>query len=654
MPDRLLDDFPPISKQAWLDKIVSDLKGKPYEKLVRKTFGIAVPPVYTAEDLPEGVENSFPGQDDFRRGEVPIPKGSESWTVCQELSFDEWADVQTFLQGAGEDVDAVRIMISSYLRYYFSKTHGTIGALRYFHGLILRDWREFEPVFAWANANGKEVWMEVGDAAVDFLDKLPLDPNILQKGGLDFNPMDYRREGEIDGELQDQLFQIAAKALKKLHPESDFRLFEISMEQYELALAGPAQQIALVLAQAVALVAKLNDYGIAPEETFRRLSVRFFCGTQFFHEIAKVRAFRLLWSRVLEAWQLDPSDPRLTHVQATSGLSSQTIVDPHVNLLRHTTEVMAAVMGGCRLISLPAFDTLYTVPSQDSVRIARNIQLVLREESYLGRVMDPAGGAYFVESFTDAISEQAWGIFQTIEREGGWMTFVKNKGLQGLLDEEYRQQKISMELGAKPILGANVYANEREVLPEIRPTEFPYGESQVEAGMKDLKTTLGIDNRRMVMMRPALAFESYRMLMQRLGEEHPAIRKVLLLTFGDPALRAARANFSRSVLAAGGFICTENAHPDDLPASVEFAKKLKPRIIVLCGADTDYFQQGPEWLDALQAASPDALMILAGKPEGWETLKKNGLTEIVYAGINRIGFLGRIIKTLQMTLEGHT
>jgi methylmalonyl-CoA mutase len=348
-----------------------------------------------------------------------------------------------------------------------------------------------------------------------------------------------------------------------------------------------------------------------------------------------LRAFRVLWSRVLEAWGLDAQNPAFTHLQAIPAISTETVADPHVNLLRHTTQAMAAIMGGCTLLSLPAYDAQFGGANVDAARTARNIQLVLREEAYLGKTMDAGGGAYFVESLTDELASKAWAIFQTIEAAGGWSHYSQQK-LGPLLMEGKRKRLAAVRSGAKTLLGTNHFANEQETI--ATPHAIP------AAG-------LGISPPDESTDRLAAPFERVRLQLQAASSRQGGIQNALLFTLGDPVMRAARANFARNVLAAGGYICTENQHPTDLKAAVAVAKTLQPSVIVLCGADADYFEKGREWLDAIRNALPAATLILAGKPDGWEQLQASGIAEPIFAGMDRVAFLERLLEHVQQRKE---
>ncbi len=303
-------------------------------------------------------------------------------------------------------------------------------------------------------------------------------------------------------------------------------------------------------------------------------------------------------------------------------------------------------------MSLPAYNAQFAQSDADAYRIARNIQLVLKEESYLGKVIDPAGGTYFVEALTDQLADKAWPIFQEIEAAGGWYSYLQQDQLQQSLSEGKRKRTSAVSTGSKTILGTNHFPNELETLPATNyQNEDLIEKTAIAQRMKRLGATLGIVNPPFEGNRLALPFEQLRLKMQEMKKANPAISKALLLTIGDPVMRAARANFARNVLAAGGFTCAENAHPADLQAAMIAAKSFNPAVVVLCGADGDYLEKGGEWLFEIKKVLPDAVLLLAGKPEGWEKLKENGISEPIFAGMDRVNFLERLLETLKQRKE---
>ncbi len=655
MADHLLDEFSPVSKQEWLDKVVADLKGKPYEKLVRTSeSGIPIQPIYTSEDLPEDVAQSFPGMNDLRRGDSYLMEVSQGgWLLCQDFGQTHFDHFEEFKQGIEAQPwngrIGLRILLADGFRKAFDPSSEHVAA----GGLVIHDWSDLEKVVIWAEEKEVLLYFELGDAAVDFLEAGFLGS---VSGGLDLNPLNFFREGKPDESLLAELLPWCLNALKKLRENSNsssFKLFTINLQELEFAGANATQQISFALAMATELADRLTGMGVEADEVFRRIAFQFPITTDFFGEMAKIRAFRLVWGRMLEAWNLPRHAGDYTYIIGVPAISNETVADPHVNLLRHTTQAMSAALGGCVTVSLPAYNAQFEVPNEDALRIARNIQLVLKEEAYLNKVIDPAGGAYFVESLTDQLAAKAWTSFQEIEAAGGWLAYLKADRLAPILAEGSRKRRTAISTGTKTILGTNHFPNEKEKVHHAAfLSKAKVENSAIFQRTRRLGAAWKISGSGWSGNRLALPYEALRIQMQALAQSDETINRALLLTFGDPLMRAARANFSRNVLASGGFVCTENQHSIDLEASVTFAKELQPSVVVLCGGDADYLATGAEWLNAIRGARPQAILLLAGKPEGWEKLKENGISEPLFAGMDRVAFLQKLLEKLTERKEG--
>lgn len=628
MADSLSDAFPPVSKQEWVDKIVSDLKGKPYEKMVRTSeSGVPVAPVYMASDLPADIAATFPGRDDHRRGHsetMGIGKGG--WITAMDysgLDLEGLEEIKShFVGDTSVNARGLRLILNAGLRNALSG--GASGS-----GLALDNWAELAQLVEWANANGILLYIEAGDAALDFLDS-----GFLGRisGALDLNPMLW------DGKNgpNDEAIALCARAAQGLGGKRDLHLFQLGLKELELAGANAVQQIAFSLAMASDLVDRLGQNAVDPRTVFDLTTVHFPVSTDFFEEIGKFRAFRILWNKLQSAWGIAAAD-RSTYLIASSALSAETIADAHVNLLRHTTQAMAAAIGGCNVISIASHDAAKGGYDPEAVRLARNIQLMLKHESDFGKLIDPAGGAYFVEDMTEKLADRAWKMFQDIEAVGGWCTWVAAGQLDPALASSRSRRLQAVRNGSRPILGTNLFANEKEKLvPAAKPKAKAITDSAIYQRTRRLAAALGITGIGLAEQRLSEEYESLR---QQAAAADPLRMRAFLLTFGDPVMRSARATFARNVLAAGGFTCFENPHPESLAAAVANAEVLGPTVIVLCAADADYFNAGSEWINALRAVAPEASFILAGKPEGWEALQAQGIVEPIYAGMDRVAFL---------------
>ena len=196
-------------------------------------------------------------------------------------------------------------------------------------------------------------------------------------------------------------------------------------------------------------------------------------------ELSKLRAARIIWSKVTQLYGADPSLQGM-HISAETSVFTKTIFDPHVNLLRAGNEAFAAVLGGIQYLHIMPYDNL-TGSSSFSERIARNIHLVLKEESHLKRVVDPAGGSWYIEDLTTQLAERAWVLFQQIEAKGGILEALKTNWLQNDIDEVYEKRNKDVQTGKQNIIGTTIYKKVNEKVPLIIKNNE---EMDLEQGMK--------------------------------------------------------------------------------------------------------------------------------------------------------------------------
>ncbi len=339
-------------------------------------------------------------------------------------------------------------------------------------------------------------------------------------------------------------------------------------------------------------------------------------------EIAKLRAARLLWARAVGAAGGEADAQRLVcHGRTTRW--NKTVLDPHVNLLRTTTEAFAGVVGGCSGLQVGTFDECIRTPDDFSRRLARNIQIILAEECQLGRVVDPAGGSWYVETLTRQLADKAWTIFQEIERFGG-MRAALNEGYPQSLVERTATERISAVASRRDtIIGTNLHPNLREKLPAFASTaSSPPAETVASSpGVK-----------RLVRRRRAEAFEALR---RRTEASRP---KVFLAGFGPRKQHAARAEFSSGFFAVGGFECVAEKKGFDTPeAAVQAALASGAPVVVLCSTDETYPAIVPLAAQALKAAAKPPIVVLAGMPatpELQQQFRDAGVDEFIHLRAN--------------------
>ncbi len=375
--------------------------------------------------------------------------------------------------------------------------------------------------------------------------------------------------------------------------------------------ASVVQELAFSLA-AFAEYAENLYRGENPEAVLEAAQIRLSIGSDYFLQLAKFRAMRLLWAMLLEAYKLDATKLPL-EIEAITTLRNKTIADPYTNLIRATTESMAAVMAGVdRLFVLP-HDVLYAQNTANSRRLALNIQHLLQEESRLDKVLDPASGSWYIDGLTRQLVEQSWALFCRVQELGGFFSAVRT----GFMQEEIRKsagelRKMVMSR-KRPIVGTSVFAEAHKNLPEALPqTRDPL--SKIPE-VKQLEP-----------WREAEAFERLRRHLHR----HFG-KKAFLVCFGEASKSAARAGFAADFLALAGIVSVRgnrNVNPED---QLQSRDALNAGLIVLCAGDDDYL---PLVEELFPKARPDAPVWVAGKPADEPRLKALGIQQFIFIGCN--------------------
>lgn len=383
----------------------------------------------------------------------------------------------------------------------------------------------------------------------------------------------------------------------------------VSTLPYHDAGADAADELAFALSTGVRYLDALLEAGLSITQAAKQIAVQITIGRDTFVELCKLRALRTCWRKLLTASGVDKAPHLLVHAVCSS--RTLTVRDPWVNMLRVTTQFFAGALGGADLITPNAFDQSFGSPSAAGRRIARNTGLVLREESALGRVLDPAGGSYYFDTLTDALAREAWRRFQTIEREGGMITALQSGRIAARLDSVWRDRLDRIARRKLPILGVSEFANLDERLPQPAPNDVTH-----------------LQARALPLHRDAASFE----LLRTRAEAADRSREVLLITLGSFTESRPRVGFAANFFAAGGFRTRESTVIE------------KTDIACLCGTDERYAAEAAERARALKAAGCSRVLI-AGRPGALEpALRESGVDAFIYLGCDVVAMLSELLE----------
>ena len=597
--EKLFDQFPPVSTEEWRAKVEVDLKGADFNKKLvwRTNEGFNVQPMYRAEDIKDlKTTDSLPGEYPFVRG----TKTNNDWYIRQEIEV-------CCPKAANEKATEVLGKGVTSLGFKLKEDIDAEGLKTLLAGIDLAKVEvNFDccPNKALQLAKDLVEVVKAAGAADTFSGSIGFDPfRRLLKHGKDF-PKDIKA--------------LAAEIVKAVADVKNLRVLAVNTDKLCNAGAYIYQELGYALSWGNEWLSQLTDAGIDATEAAKRIKFNMGISTNYFMEIAKFRAARMLWAQIVKQYEPKCDCACKMNVHATTSEFNQTIFDAYVNLLRSQTESMSAALAGVDSITVTPFDKQYKNPDEISERLARNQQLLLKEESHLDKIVDPAGGSYYVETLTMSIANEAWKLFLATEEQGGFYAALKAGEVQKAVNESSDKRHTDVARRKESLLGTNQFPNFNEIANDKIECEGGKcccghnndAEAETDA-VEALKNT-----------RAASEFEALRLETERSGKRP----KVFMLTIGNLAMRLARSQFSANFFACAGYQIIDNLGFDTVEAGVEAAMEKQADVVVLCSSDDEYATLAPE---AFKALAGRAEFVVAGAPACSDDLKAVGITEFV-------------------------
>ena len=597
--EKLFDQFPPVSTEEWRAKVEVDLKGADFNKKLvwRTNEGFNVQPMYRAEDIKDlKTTDSLPGEYPFVRG----TKTNNDWYIRQEIEV-------CCPKAANEKATEILGKGVTSLGFKLKENIDAEGLKTLLAGIDLAKVEvNFDccPNKALQLAKDLVEVVKAAGAADTFSGSIGFDPfRRLLKHGKDF-PKDIKA--------------LAAEIVKAVADVKNLRVLAVNTDKLCNAGAYIYQELGYALSWGNEWLSQLTDAGIDATEAAKRIKFNMGISTNYFMEIAKFRAARMLWAQIVKQYEPKCDCACKMNVHATTSEFNQTIFDAYVNLLRSQTESMSAALAGVDSITVTPFDKQYKNPDEFSERLARNQQLLLKEESHLDKIVDPAGGSYYVETLTMSIANEAWKLFLATEEQGGFYAALKAGEVQKAVNESSDKRHTDVARRKESLLGTNQFPNFNEIANDKIECEGGKcccshnndAEAETDA-VEALKNT-----------RAASEFEALRLETERSGKRP----KVFMLTIGNLAMRLARSQFSANFFACAGYQIIDNLGFDTVEAGVEAAMEKQADVVVLCSSDDEYATLAPE---AFKALAGRAEFVVAGAPACSDDLKAVGITEFV-------------------------
>lgn len=452
------------------------------------------------------------------------------------------------------------------------------------------------------------------------------------QGSVNFDPI-----SKMLGKGKDRsgLIANAKKLVEVLAEYPKFRCITVNCVDLNNSGAYIYQELGYALSWGNEYLNQMVEAGVPAALAAKKIKFNFGISSNYFMEIAKFRAARMLWANIVKEY--NPQCPRtdcsntgadgtcycackmVAHAETSK--YNLTLFDAHVNLLRTQTEAMSAALAGVNSITVTPFDSIYETPNEFSERLARNQQLLLKEESHFNRIVDPAAGSYYIENLTASIAQQAWNLFLTTEDEGGFLAAVKANKVQETVNASNKARHEAVSKRKEILLGTNQYPNFTEMAGEKTPEECKCN-CGCSHGTEEAAPYMALDK-----SRAASEFEALRLQTEHSGKRP----KAFMLTIGNLAMRQARAQFSCNFLACAGYEVIDNLGFATVEEGVEAAMKANADIVVMCSSDDEYAEYA---IPAFKALDGRAMYIVAGAPACMDDLKAAGIENFIHVRCN--------------------
>lgn len=664
------DEFEKPTYERWQAEVEKALKGGDFnKKMFTKTYeGITLQPIYTpalhAEKIPKGV---YPGAGQFLRGTKASGYIKEPWGVAQYVDESlpkdaNHASLYEIVKGA----TIHNIRLDEATRH---DQDVQVGASVGVGGTSLSTMDDCSQLIERFNLKENPLYIETGASAAILLGMLAATVKASKKktsdlkGLIGADPIGvWAKDGALHISLDTAFDEMAHTVVWAKEQAPELKTVLVSGDAYANGGSNDVQEIAYALSTAACYVRQLAQRNIDIHTIANSLMFTFSLGANFFMEIAKLRALRVIWSRIMEEFGADESD-RAVHVHGRTSAFTKTVYDPYVNLLRNTTQAFSGVVGGLNSLEVSPFDQPIRKSDDFSRRIARNLQVMLQTEFELRQPVDPVGGSWYVETLAAELCEKIWKEFQIIEGKGGIIAALKEGYPQAQVKKILEERFKNLAFRKDVAVGNNMYANMTEELLDPKPEnqetlrqkrmsqidEYLAGaeadavikaQATLEAGttepgaliglielgalhkltMRQIRKSLDAGDIASETIEPITAhrwterFEALRMRTEDYKQRTKDNVKVFLANMGPIPQHKPRADFSTGFFEVGAFEVIKNDGHETTADAAKAARESGADVVVICSTDATYPELVPPLAKELKATMPNVTVVLAGAP----------------------------------------
>ena len=601
--EKLFSEFQAPTTEEWLAKIEVDLKGADFQKKMvwRTNEGFNVQPFYRREDLKDlKAVNSLPGEFPFVRGNKT---DNNLWFVRQNINVEDAKSAnEKALDILNKGVDSLGF-----------KFPGNMVSKAFVAELL----NGILPQYIELNfTTCQRHCVELAQILVEYFKENNY-PLAELKGSINFDPISKILS---KGKDVSPILTQGKELIEALAELPGYKCINVNSMLLNNSGAYIYQELGYALAWGAEYLNLLTEAGMDATEAAKRIKFNMGVSDNYFMEIAKFRAARLLWAQIVKQYEPKCDCACQMHVCAYTSEYNQTVFDSYVNLLRSQTETMSAAIANVDSIVVTPFDTPYEQPTDFAERIARNQQLLLKEEAHFDKLVDVAGGSYTIEHLTDAIAQEGWKLFLAVESAGGFLAESLNGNIQNSINESNKKRHADAARRKEFILGTNQFPNFNEKSEGKQPLtaqcqNYCGGEA---TGIPSLDTS-----------RMASDFETLRLSTEAAKKQPIAF----MLTIGNLAMRQARAQFSCNFLAAAGYKVIDNLGFKTVEEGVDAALAADADIVVICSSDDEYAEYA---IPAYQYLNGRAMYVVAGAPACSEDLKAAGIENFINVKSNQL------------------
>lgn len=704
LPQVSFPEFEPTTYEEWKEEAITALKGGVFEKqLFTSTYeGIKLEPIYTSEHTKDLKHpGTLPGFDCYLRGTHAEGYITRPWFISQQC--DEVLPQNcnhAIKHELAKGATAINIALNEATKKGLDADKAPTSISEC--GLCLSTLDDINQALNGLSLDKFPLHIETGPSNLALLGMLSA---FLSASGQKYSSLSgyiaadpigiLANEGTLPCSL-DALYDEMAHALKWSNDNMpNMRTILVSGQVYHNGGANNIQELGYAFATAVEYIRAMQLRGLDINIIARHIQFSFSIGSNFFMELSKMRAARLVWAQIVEAFGGDKIAQQM-NIHARTSYFTKTIYDPYVNMLRTTTEAFSGVVGGIDSLTVSAFDEVIRPSDEFSRRIARNTQLILQNECNLRQPIDPAGGSWYIETLTNSIAEKTWNLLQQIEEEGGIIKALEKEIPQNAISEILNQRFKKLATRADRSVGTNMYPNITEKRLEKTPINIDKIRSALNnniatyrsdldlkycatklseitnkacnssgeivpalidafkggATLGEVNTILRKDETAISIIRPIKCrrltemFEKMRMATEIYKEKTGRNLKIFLANMGKIPQHKARADFTTGFVEVAGFEVLKNNGFSTVEEAAEAAIQSGASVTVICSTDATYPELVPPLAKQIKKAKPEMIIFLAGAPapEYEEIYKEAGVDNFIHVKANCYQILSDLQK----------